>query len=329
MTFNDVETARQTYLAKSQATSKKRQKYGLITGAVVLIIDLLILALNFSHLAGLFSGRTSGVAVMLIIVPALIVLILEAIFIVVGVYFATGGNNTVKEYQDYKHAYKGYFIARQLASVFTDLEYSHDRGLDRNFLSETGLIYTGDRYSSNDLVRGRYKQVGFAQADVKIERKEERKDQNGRVETYYLTVFKGRYLIFEFPKKFDFKMVVSFHGYSQAYVNPKTGRGLKRVEMESPEFNKRFLVYAEDGFEAFYILNPALLDNLEKLGQKYHNQLALYFSDHKLYIGLNDGGDAFEPPNPAVPLNEAAENAKILGEMQLITELVDSLKLTK
>ncbi|MBR5939081.1 DUF3137 domain-containing protein, partial [Candidatus Saccharibacteria bacterium] len=109
----------------------------------------------------------------------------------------------------------------------------------------------------------------------------------------------------------------------------KTNRGLQRIETESPEFNRRFLVYAEDGFEAFYILNPDFIHKLEQLGEKYQNALSLYFSDNKMYVGLNDGGDAFEPPNPKEPLNEKSEIEKAISDMKLITELVDNLKLSK
>lgn len=124
-------------------------------------------------------------------------------------------------------------------------------------------------------------------------------------------------------------MVVSYGKPEVDYTNPKTGRGLSRIETESSDFNKRFLVYAEDGFEAFYILNPDFLYKLEQLGEKYENALSLYFSNNKLYVGLNDNNDAFEPPNPSAPLDEKAEEKEVIEDMKLITDLVDNLKLSK
>ena len=295
---------------------------------IVLIVDIVLLALNYKNIINSFANNILYSPIV-IILPIVVIILIELIFVLIGSFLATAGSNTASEYQAYKKAYKGYFIARQLASVFTDLNYNHEKGLDVGLLKKTGLIYTGDRYRSNDLVMGKYKQVGFLQADVCIEERTEYKDEDGHTETHYTTVFKGRYLIFEFPKKFDFKLVVSFNGYNGEYINSKTKRGLSRIETESPEFNKRFLVYAEDGFEAFYILDPAFIDNLEQLGKLYNNQLALYFSDNKLFVGLNDGGDAFEPPNPAEPINEKTETTKDINDMRLITRLVDSLKLNR
>lgn len=328
MQFQDVENAREAYYTESQRVSKKRKKIALITFSIIFVATALFIALNYGNISQTYL-RESSFPAFFIIVPAFFLLVFGTIVSVIVGYVATASNETTKKYLAYKHAYKGYFIARQLAGIFTNLEYDHRFGLNKNVLGKTGLIYTGDRYSSNDYVRGKYKDVGFMQADVKIEEKREEKDKNGHTNTYYVTIFKGRYLVFEFPKKFEFKMVVSPQGYGRWSVNPKTGRGLKKIETESPEFNKKFLVYAEDGFEAFYILDPAFLDNLERLGQKYSDQLALYFSDNKMIIGLNDGGDAFEPPDASQPVNEQTENAKVIGEMKLITELVDSLKLDR
>ena len=326
--FQDVENAREAYHAEAKAISKKRKIAALITFSVIFVATAIFIALNHDNISNTYLSKPSFPG-FFIIIPVFFALVFGAIISVVVGRITTAGNEIIKKYITYKRAYKGYFITRQLASIFTNLEYDHRYGLNKNVLEKTGLIDTGDRYSSNDYVRGKYKQVGFIQADVKIEDRRERKNKDGHTEVYYVTTFKGRYMVFEFPKKFEFKMVVSHQGHGRWRVNPKTGRGLKRIETESPEFNKKFLVYAEDGFEAFYILDPAFLDNLEKLGQKYGDQLALYFSDNQMIIGLNDGGDAFEPPDASQPINEQTENAKVTGEMKLITELVDSLKLDR
>ena len=184
------------------------------------------------------------------------------------------------------------------------------------------MINTGDRYSSNDLVIGKYKDVGFTQADVHIE--EEHTDSDG--DTHYVTIFRGRYMIFEFPKKFDFRMIVT-PGRVYGVANSKNDRKFKKIELESTEFNKKFNVYAEDGFEAFYILDPAFIASIEELGQIYNYRLILYFTDNKLIIGINNGNDSFEPPKPTLPLDEKAELEKTSKDIRLITNFVDELRL--
>ncbi|MBQ2695280.1 DUF3137 domain-containing protein [Candidatus Saccharibacteria bacterium] len=328
MNFNDVEATRQRYFAKSQAISKKRKKVITIFLIIAFIIDIFLLVLNFDTIKTLFVHPSVQSAIS-IIMPTMIIIIFELVLSFIIAHLATINNNITEEYQDYKRAYKKYFVSRQLASIFTKIDYNHELGLDKELLQETGLIYTGDVYRSNDLVHGEYNNVSFTQADVTIEEVRKTKDADGHTETKIITIFNGRYLIFTFPKKFDYKMVISFNGYGESYINPKTKRGLRRIETESTEFNKRFLVYAEDEFEAFYILNPTFIENLEKLGQQYDNNLVLYFSDNKLYIGLNDNGDIFEPPDGAAPIDERKELAKVTNDMQLVINLIDNLKLNR
>lgn len=326
LSFNDVEQIRQKYQEKSHEVSKKRKKAVFIACVILFPIELALL------LIGIFKlPSPTATHFLILIFPILFACLFQILIISLIVLLATYKDTAIlAEYHiAYKRAYKSYFIHRQLAKLFTNLHYDHDQGLNPNLLRATKLIYTGDKYRSNDLVVARYKNTNFAGADVHIEERRERRDKDGHVETYYVTIFKGRYLIFEFPKKFEFKMTVSFNGHGSGYHNPKTNRGFQRIETESSEFNKRFLVYAEDGFEAFYILNPDFIHKLEQLGEKYQNALSLYFSDNKMYVGLNDGGDAFEPPNPKEPLNEKSETKKAISDMKLITELVDNLKLSK
>ena len=50
-------------------------------------------------------------------------------------------------------------IKVNLKEYFTDLVYDSNKGLDENILSSTGMIYTGDKYQSNDFASGKYKDV--------------------------------------------------------------------------------------------------------------------------------------------------------------------------
>lgn len=328
MKFEDLENARQKYETGVKELSEKRRKIIFITSAIVFSIEIGIICLS-NPLKDAF--KNDGFSMPLIILTGLLVMFASVfqifiIAVIVNVSTTNKSNfdNVANFHQAYKRAYKSFFIQKQLSNFFSDIKYDHDKGLDKKLLDETDLIYTGDIYKSNDLVKAKYKDIGFLQADVEIIN--ERKDDD---DVKRITVFKGRYLIFEFPKKFNFKMIISHDGYCGSYINPKTKRGLNIINTESPEFNKRFLVYAEDSFEAFYILSPDFLEEMEKLGNRYNNRLSFYFSDNKFYVGLNDFGDSFEPPDPSVSLNEKVETAKVAKDMKLITDLVDNLKLNR
>lgn len=236
---------------------------------------------------------------------------------------------TRKEAEAYRTAYKSYFIEKNLASIFTGLKYQHNVGLNRDMLRATGMVYTGDVYTSNDLAQANYKGVNFVQADVHIQT--EHTDSDGN--TTYVTIFKGRYMVFEFPKKFSFKLeLIGKRFGSSARVpgkNQTTGRKMEKLKTESGDFNSIFKIYAEDGFEAFYLLDPAFMEKIQKISDTYKNRVLFGFLNNTLLIGLNNGKDSFEPPKSSKPIDEKAETEKVSEEIRVITDFVDSLSLDR
>lgn len=301
MTFTDVEQARAAY-------QKKFQKSWLIALAVVAASALL--GFIFMPLAGDFSlFAVAFFAVFALIVATVVVALI-----------------TRKESAAYRKAYKAYFVAGSLEKAFTNLRYDHQKGLDKNLLKSTGMINTGDAFSSNDLTIAQYKSVKFIQADATIQ--EEHTDSDGN--TTYVTIFRGRFMIYEFPKKFDFKLELvgkKFHAYRVPGKSPKSGRKMQKMKTESTDFNRNFRIFGEDGFESFYLLDPAMIDRIDKIAARYDYKLLLGFLENTLLIALNDGKDSFEPPRFTKPLDEAAEMSKISSDIKVVTDFVDELLL--
>ena len=228
----------------------------------------------------------------------------------------------------YRRAYKAYFVEQNLKKTFTDLSYDHEAGLSSTLLSLTGMINTGDRYSSNDFTSGKYKDVAFSQADVHIET--EYTDSDG--DTHYTTIFRGRFMIFEFPKRFNFKLEIvgkRFRAYRKPGKNAKTGQKAEKITTESTEFNKMFRTYGQDGFEAYYILDPAFMVKLMDIATKHKKRVLFAFFENRLIVGLDDGKDSFEPPFAMKQIDEAKEIAKISTDIKTITDFVDQLSLDR
>ena len=235
-----------------------------------------------------------------------------------------------KLYAQYKKDYKAYFVNYQLQAFFSDIEYNHNLGIDAFTLNRTVLIDTGDTYYSNDLVKGKYKDIGFTQSDVEIIKNYDEpfvKQDPISITSRSDIAFKGRFLIFEFPKKVLKRVAILPFGAKSFFVDPIVKTGLKLIETESIIFSRLFNVYTEDGFEAFYILDPAFIESVEHFSDRYCYKIALYFMNNKMFVGINDGNDSFEPPEPALRLDETKERAKVVEDMKLIIDIVDSLKL--
>lgn len=232
-----------------------------------------------------------------------------------------------KDARNYKNMYKSYFVEQSLRKCFTDVQYNHEAGMPAEEISSTGMMRLGSDYSSNDLFTGKYHDVNIKQADVHMQ--DEYTDSDGH--THYVTIFKGRWMIFEFPKPFTFRLQVIqkwFGGAAKkAKKDKETGRKLKRISTESITFDKKFKIFAEDDFEAYYLLDPAFIDHIEQLSAQNKGKLMLCFIDNKLHVAFYDNKDAFEAPNPLKQIDEAKEFTKISQEIKVITDYVDFLKL--
>ena len=305
MTFKELESAREEYYNLSKRVRRTCFLVCLIPFGIFALINILS-----SH--GRFYFFSFFPIIFLFIFSFVISLIISAFI-------------TRKPREKYENAYKDYFVLTSLKTIFGDVTYTPRVGLAPEVLRNTGMMSTGDRYHSNDLVVAKYKDVEFNQADVHIET--EHKDSDG--DTHYVTIFRGRWMTFEFPKKFAFKLEVVQKGFDGAIVprSAKNGKRLEKIETESTTFNKMFRVYAEDGFEMFYILTPDIIARIEDMAANSNTRILLCFVDNKLHVGLHNNTDAFEAPNPKYPIDEKVECEKISKDISEIVKFVDTLKL--
>ena len=322
ITFEDVESARSAYQAKLSAAHKTRITAFFIILAIFLVVGLAIFFAN-PNLRSLINFQ-NGFPIH-VMMPMIFTIGFPVIFaLVISTLIAHLKHPSTKEQQAYRHVYKAYFVSQQLQNVFSSLRYDHSAGLDSSALSSTGLFYTGDIYRSNDLVVAKYKDVDFTQADVDIKKKVKERDKDGNIEERIVPVFKGRFFIFVFPKQFNSELIVTAPSQLKIIHPGNTNQ----LETESIDFNRRFITYAGNGPEAFYILTPDIMANLETLADQYPDQLSLVFTGNKLYLAIDDNGDAFEPPaDSSVPLDEKHELSRVIADIQPIINLVDQLKL--
>lgn len=287
MTFTDVETARKTY--------KDKVRRGLL-------ISVVVLAISFTFFFAL--GPIMGMLFLVLAVSTPVFTIAV----------------TNQDRIAYRKAYKGYFVEQNLQKIFTHVSYSHEQGFSPDVIKESGMMHLADRFYSNDTVIAKYQNIPFAQADVTLTRVYT--DDKGNTHEY--NVFKGRYMIFEFPKKFDYRLEVIGKKFKLSKVPGKLkNRKMTEIETESPDFNRNFRVYGDDGFESFYLLAPDVIAKIEDIAVRYNYKLLLGFYDHKLVVALDDGKDAFEPPKFSHPLDEKTEMKKVAEDIKVITDFVD------
>lgn len=286
-----------SYLESLRITIKKQ-----IT-TIIIIMSILMLALLVAT-----KGKAIGFIVFGIILTAMLVTLIPR-------------KNRIK----FDEAYKQYFVKRSLETIFTDLYYSPNQGIPRSVIGNTGMMNTGDIFSSNDYIQGKYKGILFRQSDVDIQ--EESTDSEGH--TTYYTIFRGRWMIFDFNKPFkaNIQVVQKGFGANRVQFSFKKEEKFKKVKMESEDFNKRFKVYAQNELEAFYILTPHIMEKMIKLDEDNNGRLLLCFVNNELHVGVNDGKDSFEYNNFFKPIDEQKELEKTSKDIKQITMFIDELNL--
>lgn len=236
--------------------------------------------------------------------------------------------STSKLRMEYSKEFKKTYVEDALKSHFDDLVYMPDKGLDESVLTSTGVIYTGDRYHSNDLIYAKYKDVNFVLSDVTIKVEEEETDSDGHTHTYYRTIFCGSWMIFDFNKQFRDNVIAT---QSRAVISLRKNifskSSYEKVEMEDEIFNKRFIVYSDNPHEAFYILTPQVIEKMKELDNKIDGSLYFAFINNKLYIGVDSGTDSFEAPSVYSKTTDEEIENKLNNEISLITMFVDTLEL--
>lgn len=224
-------------------------------------------------------------------------------------------------------AFKETFVLKSLNSVFTDLNYEPENGIDESVIRNTQMMDMGDRYSSNDYISAKYKNIRVEQADVHIEEEHESTDSDGNTTTTWVTIFRGRWMIFDFNKNFKANIQVSQKGFGNSRIN-NWGNKLKykKVMMEDQLFNNQFRTYAQSEHEAFYILTPSLMEKIKSLTNTINGKILLCFIDNKLHVGIQNNKDSFEH-SIFTKINENKVIEEISKDIKLITSFVDELDL--
>ena len=291
--MNDTEKEIESLRVSTNKKIKKYNRVGLIVcGLSTVIIIIIALLINFYLL-----------------------FLLYGVFIMFIIFAVITTSKTSKPLSEFNKIYKEKIVNNVFKKVFDDVIYVPENGIEEKKLEDTHMIYTGDRYHSNDYVKGKYKNINFEFSDVHMTEKHEDSDGN----TTYVTIFSGQWMIFDFNKSFKSKLSIGTKYFG--ILNHS-----KNVELEDIDFNKNFSVWADHEEDAFYLLTPNYMEKIKKLKEKLNAAFALCFIDNKLYIGLNNYKNLFEP-NLKKKINIDLEEKMIVEEIKIITNFIDDLEL--
>lgn len=241
--------------------------------------------------------------------------IIGAIGIVCAICLTSSANATKKQF---RYIYKNTFLVGLLNQYFNDLYCDWDKGFSEDYVNNIGLTQWGNRFKSEDYMKGMYKGVAFEQSDVIVKHVV----RSGK-HTHTYTYFKGRMFSFTCPKT-DYMSTVLF-SRSFDYKGRGGNYRYEKVKMESIDFNNEFTLKSVVPHDAFYILTPQLMECIRSLYYRYGN-IAMHYAFGKLYLAINMSSDAFDA-DMSRPIVYAQEIEKMRWDIGVICDIIDTLSL--
>jgi len=229
-------------------------------------------------------------------------------------------------YRHYRIEYKNAVCRMVLEKMFDVEEFDPVKGFSKSFVQNTYLVRRGNKFSSDDYVRGKYKGYSFERSDILVQEETSDGESSSTV-----TYFEGNWTVFEFPKKFSNYLMLKEKGLfftsgpSGGIFSEKPST--QRVKFESIEFNEMFATFAQDEHEAFYLLSPPLMEKIMELKKSSAGELTIGFINNKLHILFNTGENHMEPRLfTSVDENDIK---RIEEEMSMVGRIVDLFRLNE
>jgi len=181
-------------------------------------------------------------------------------------------------------------VFTQLCDVhFPGLSYDPEGYIGYDRFDATKLFpYSSDAYNSEDYFSGRVGQTDVHFAEV-VAKRERRRLNDGSIETYLDTFFRGLVFVADFHKHFHSSTRLVPRGEKLLEV-----RGQETVILEDPEFEAAFATLSTDPIDARYVLSTSMVSRFVDLKRRIPGLRAL-FEDEKLVLVLPSDRDHLEP----------------------------------
>lgn len=266
-------------LQAMEARRRQTMRNGLITAGIIVLVGLVI---------GGIIVAGGGPPVLFIVGPVGGLIVGAILFHVIG--------------RSYVSDFKQQIIGKLIPFLEPGLQYAPEEFVGEQPFQESGLFQQSiDRYSGEDLVCGRVGKTDLVFSEIHAEYKTETRDNKGRTQTHWHTIFKGLFFIADFNKYFNGQTLVlpdtaerMFGKFGQMLQSWNMMRG-QLIKLEDPEFEREFVVYGDDQIEARYILSTSLMERIVAFKRKTGSQICLSFTGSKVYVAVPLERNLFEP----------------------------------
>ena len=266
MDFNELEQER----LKRMAQYKKRSKVGLIV-----ILCGILASVIFFLLLKFFDSK--------------VFIALGVLTVGVGIGIFSSKHAIAKKYA---REFKQPVVEALLKKWYDVYSYEEHGGLPLAEIYNSGLLTRhADRWHMEDCIEGMYHNVQFRTCDVHLEEEHTYTDSKGNTHTEWITFFRGRWYQFFLNRSFE-NTVIRIK--EKKRIKEMVTRGLEKVEVESIDFTDKFMAYANDEHQFFYIFTPVVVEKMMELEKMHKGQFMFSLDGNIVNFGINDNRDYLE-----------------------------------
>ena len=279
--------------------------------------------INSCKFLTIFGVIICFVAILLFLFIKTAAFVLFLIGIIITIIGSVRSSKTTMAEIEISKKYKGKLISYLLSDY--KHEYDYKRYIDKEMFNRGKFIRIKknyDCYKGEDLISinipnndSTPSDCYLTLSDVYAHEIEHYTDSEGNHKSRTNILYNGMFGYIKFPFEFNCTLTVNNMFY--------TKKGLKRVELESIEFNRKFLICSTDQVEARYILTPVMMEKFLEINKKI-NSFTLVLDGDMMYIG-GPYKKLFEISG--IKSGQSYEAfSKVYDDMKLIIEFVEEIK---
>ncbi len=200
-------------------------------------------------------------------------------------------------FRKFRREYKDKIIHLLFQNIFDDFFYRPD-----GFLSETDyqstLLFQGNynRYTGEDFVEGQFRGQDVLLSELLVRKVEHRKKRSSTK-----IIFNGLMILIKVRTPYLSQTIVEpdlaekLFGHVGRSLQFNQKGHLELVRLESPEFEKNFVVYTTDQVEVRKFLTPISQEKLTMFKKQSNMQFAFSIQPNQISIALPNIRNQFEP----------------------------------
>ncbi|MDM8559552.1 DUF3137 domain-containing protein [Candidatus Parabeggiatoa sp. HSG14] len=206
----------------------------------------------------------------------------EGINDLIGLILAGGFYIYAKIIASYRKNFKAKIIQRIVALFDEKLTYYPKKTITRKEFKASKLERYWNKFNKwngEDYIEGTFGKTAVKFSEIHA------KYTSGKNTN---TIFKGLFFIIDFNKHFE--------GFTVVLPEGTDGDDEQLVKLESPNFERAFVVYSDNQITARYVLSPNLMHRILRFYRELHQQnIYLSFVGGTLYIAIPISKPIFEP----------------------------------